>query len=145
MAKRILFSGQKKQLVPFVILVVVLTMFFSVGIFLGTSRSEIKEAQDKMSVEISYQFLNEWYNEPVVILKNLDNRNWEDCRVDINSRYTLGIDGISFNGSHNGQQVLPITGFIDPEGERFDYSSMVPYSACILCNKPQNSLYCGKF
>jgi|GEM_PF-4100930 len=145
MVKRIIFSGRKKQLIPLIFLVFILTLFFSVVIIVGVPDAASNKATNRMSMSVNYQFLNEWYNEPVVIINNQDNRSWEDCQINVNSGYIAKVDGFSSIGTQGDNRVVSMASFVRSDGTVFDYLGAVPRTACISCNKPEYGIFCGQF
>ena len=125
----------------------IVVILFSIAVIFKEEPQSLKKnnGTDKLSLQVSYQFFNKDYTAPIVIIKNKNNKKWEDCEIKINDQYAAKIEELPIISSENDIRTIPITDFIRSDGVKFNYSANVPKSACISCNKPNYSIYCGKF
>lgn len=106
---------------------------------------------EEMKLEIRRSITEKDFSGQVLIVKNLNSVEWEDCKATINNDYSKSISGIFLPSKlispedTRDYMIFPVGGFTKSDGTYFDAKRQVVLNAVITCKKPYISAYSGSF
>lgn len=124
-------------------------------IIIGTMSPETKTPNtpknEEMKLEIRRSVTEKDFSGQVLIVKNMNSIEWEDCVATINDDYSKNISGIFLPSKlvspedSRDYMIFPVGGFTKSDGTYFDAKQQVILKALITCKKPYISAYSGSF
>lgn len=113
----------------------------------NTNQIKLKNQQEKMKLEIKYSQFEEGFSIPVIIIKNLNNFKWEDCKIELNDDYETNLSAIELSSffqelkSKKDYHTIMINQFLKKDGTKFNYLTTEPVKIFVNCNKPYFDYY----